>query len=284
MKSLVLSALALAASTFRRYSEIHALKPDPVKAKANSDLADQMNEAIADYLRTPSTPPETSGWFFPAGTPPVWKFNPYTGTERHAGDILTDPQGVLLVPPGAQLRAAPKRQDEIHADYPTEEILALLAVGYAPGRYTNRCLSCNQLAVYVDKHTHRCVTCARAAYKKLFPDGVKVEVVADRGDGPNCEDGPDEEGFKGPRPWNSFQASGPGTAEGSRGCCSSGGCSSGGCSPRGPIDQAGGGGARGGASAPIGALGGNGTYAEAYGGGSNSPSPAESFYRRKVQE
>ena len=33
-------------------------------------------------------------------------FNPYTGTPRHPGDIASDPSGLLILEPGAPLRAA----------------------------------------------------------------------------------------------------------------------------------------------------------------------------------
>jgi hypothetical protein len=33
----------------------------------------------------------------------------------------------------------------------------------------------------------------------------KLEEETDKFEGPEFEDGPDEDGFKGPRPWNGFQ-------------------------------------------------------------------------------
>lgn len=33
-------------------------------------------------------------------------FNPYTGTPRHPSDIASDPEGLLILEPGAPLRAA----------------------------------------------------------------------------------------------------------------------------------------------------------------------------------
>lgn len=33
-------------------------------------------------------------------------FNPYTGTPRHPSDIASDPSGLLILEPGAPLRAA----------------------------------------------------------------------------------------------------------------------------------------------------------------------------------
>jgi len=34
-----------------------------------------------------------------------WKFNPWTGTSRDERDIASDPYGVLIVPPSAQIEA-----------------------------------------------------------------------------------------------------------------------------------------------------------------------------------
>lgn len=39
-------ALAEAEATFRRYGDLHAAKPDPVKASANYELADRMAAAL----------------------------------------------------------------------------------------------------------------------------------------------------------------------------------------------------------------------------------------------
>ncbi|TYK74308.1 hypothetical protein FSY45_19275 [Comamonas sp. Z1] len=46
----------------------------------------------------------TTGYVAPVGryVPPVL-FNPYTGEPRDARDIASDPKGMLIVPPGAQL-------------------------------------------------------------------------------------------------------------------------------------------------------------------------------------
>ncbi|WP_212646424.1 hypothetical protein [Delftia sp. PE138] len=50
-----------------------------------------------------------TGYIAPKGryVPPVL-FNPYTGEPRDARDIASDPHGVLIVPPGAMLAAAPQ--------------------------------------------------------------------------------------------------------------------------------------------------------------------------------
>lgn len=35
----------------------------------------------------------------------AWMFNPWTGTQRTTGDVGSDPQGLLICPPGGQLYA-----------------------------------------------------------------------------------------------------------------------------------------------------------------------------------
>lgn len=39
-------------------------------------------------------------------------FNPYTGKPRHPSDIASDPEGILIVEPGAPMMAAPKTPAE----------------------------------------------------------------------------------------------------------------------------------------------------------------------------
>jgi len=48
----------------------------------------------------------STGYLAPSGryVPPVL-FSPYTGEPRDARDIQSDPQGMLIVPPGAELAA-----------------------------------------------------------------------------------------------------------------------------------------------------------------------------------
>lgn len=50
-----------------------------------------------------------TGYIVPKGryVPPVL-FNPYTGEQRDARDIASDPHGVLIVPPAVMLAAAPQ--------------------------------------------------------------------------------------------------------------------------------------------------------------------------------
>lgn len=43
-------ALTKAEATFRRYGDLHAAKPDPVKAAANYELADRMAAARAEVV------------------------------------------------------------------------------------------------------------------------------------------------------------------------------------------------------------------------------------------
>jgi hypothetical protein len=54
-----------------------------------------------------------TGWAAPKDryTTPVL-FNPYTGEPRDARDVQSDPQGILIVPPGAVQLAAKKEQHE----------------------------------------------------------------------------------------------------------------------------------------------------------------------------
>lgn len=35
-----------------------------------------------------------------------WLFNPWTGMPRHRGDVLSDPKGTLILPPGETLMHA----------------------------------------------------------------------------------------------------------------------------------------------------------------------------------
>ncbi len=42
--------------------------------------------------------------------------NPYTGKPRHPSDIASDPEGILIVEPGAPMMAAPKTPVERKAD------------------------------------------------------------------------------------------------------------------------------------------------------------------------
>lgn len=44
----------------------------------------------------------------------VWSFNPWTGTTRWADDITSDPQGLLIRPPGEVLLAAAKPDSVNH--------------------------------------------------------------------------------------------------------------------------------------------------------------------------
>lgn len=63
----------------------------------------------APRLHKPGRHSRATGFVAPAGkyVPPVL-FSPYTGEPRDARDIQSDPQGVLIIPPGADLRASPQ--------------------------------------------------------------------------------------------------------------------------------------------------------------------------------
>jgi hypothetical protein len=54
-----------------------------------------------------------TGWAAPKDryTTPVL-FNPYTGEPRDVRDVQSDPQGILIVPPGAVQLAAKKEQHD----------------------------------------------------------------------------------------------------------------------------------------------------------------------------
>lgn len=44
----------------------------------------------------------------------VFMFNPYTGTPRHPSDIASDPEGLLILEPGAPVQpTAPPQQEPI---------------------------------------------------------------------------------------------------------------------------------------------------------------------------
>jgi len=68
-------------------------------AKAHGEEAPQQAEAVP--------PKRATGWVAPKDryTTPVL-FNPYTGAPRDARDVQSDPQGILIVPPGALISAA----------------------------------------------------------------------------------------------------------------------------------------------------------------------------------
>src|SRR5688500_643790 len=71
-------------------------------------FARAIESAVASALQAqPAVPARSTGYVAPKGryVPPVL-FNPYSGEPRDARDIHTDPQGFLIVPPGADLLAA----------------------------------------------------------------------------------------------------------------------------------------------------------------------------------
>ncbi|SDZ49521.1 hypothetical protein [Delftia lacustris] len=68
-------------------------------------IAETHLQAPAALEAPAAPPPRTTGYIAPKGryVPPVL-FNPYTGEPRDARDIASDPQGVLIVPPGAAIQ------------------------------------------------------------------------------------------------------------------------------------------------------------------------------------
>lgn len=73
--------------------------------------------AAAPALEAPAAPAVPAGYVAPKGryVPPVL-FSPYTGEPRDARDIASDPQGVLIVPPGADLLAAAPQAPRLGED------------------------------------------------------------------------------------------------------------------------------------------------------------------------
>lgn len=55
------------------------------------------------------TSTSTLATFFRDAAPVTrWDYNPWTGARRHDRDIESDPQGLLILPPGEPILAAPK--------------------------------------------------------------------------------------------------------------------------------------------------------------------------------
>lgn len=71
-------------------------------------LASGARSTAAQPVEPSAAPRRTTGWVAPKDryVPPVL-FNPYTGEPRNVRDVQSDPQGVLIVPPGALMLAAP---------------------------------------------------------------------------------------------------------------------------------------------------------------------------------
>jgi hypothetical protein len=69
--------------------------------------ARRMAEQAVKELNAAPADPRTTGWVAPKDhyTTPVL-FNPYTGQPRDVRDVQSDPQGILIVPPGAAIVAA----------------------------------------------------------------------------------------------------------------------------------------------------------------------------------
>lgn len=77
--------------------------------QARAALAATPADHVADAGKMVAAASRTTGYVAPKGryVPPVL-FSPYTGEPRDARDIASDPQGVLIVPPGALLTASSK--------------------------------------------------------------------------------------------------------------------------------------------------------------------------------
>lgn len=77
--------------------------------KARAALAATPADHVADAGKMVAAASRTTGYVAPKGryVPPVL-FSPYTGEPRDARDITSDPQGMLIVPPGALLTASSK--------------------------------------------------------------------------------------------------------------------------------------------------------------------------------
>lgn len=55
--------------------------------------------------------------------------------------------------------------------------LHLKPYGYAPGDYTSKCYSCQELKYDLDKRATRCKSCAEEAFKKDITDEEILEVA-----------------------------------------------------------------------------------------------------------
>lgn len=76
-------------------------QPKPVAGEA-------FGPAAAQPLEPSAAPRRTTGWVAPKDRyVPLVLFNPYNGEPRDVRDVQSDPQGVLIVPPGALMLAAP---------------------------------------------------------------------------------------------------------------------------------------------------------------------------------
>jgi len=73
---------------------------DPVRGQRCSDAITNLKAALEQPEQEPAK--RATGWVAPKDhyTTPVF-FNPYTGDPRDVRDVRSDPQGILIVPPGA---------------------------------------------------------------------------------------------------------------------------------------------------------------------------------------
>lgn len=79
----------------------------PVTPDADHGLANGTELYAAPQQAEAVPPKHATGWAAPKDryTTPVL-FNPYTGEPRNVLDVQSDPQGILIVPPGALISAA----------------------------------------------------------------------------------------------------------------------------------------------------------------------------------
>lgn len=68
----------------------------------------QTGKAVGRGNGCPTETAATCRKYCPGG---AWLFNPWTGTERADADVLTDPFGLLILPPGEPLIAATTTKD-----------------------------------------------------------------------------------------------------------------------------------------------------------------------------
>jgi hypothetical protein len=91
-------------------AEANAMRDDYNRRKP---LAWSAARAAAPSPAQPEPRLRGTGWVAPRDryVPPVL-FNPYTGEPRDVRDVQSDPQGILIVPPGAQMVAAAPARPE----------------------------------------------------------------------------------------------------------------------------------------------------------------------------
>lgn len=89
-------------------AEVKALTAMAFGAPCTDDILEWLPRVLDQYehVRSTNTRPVD-----PASLSVV-RFNPYTGAPRSEADMLSDPAGLLIVPAGAPLKAAPRSEPE----------------------------------------------------------------------------------------------------------------------------------------------------------------------------